>query len=100
MKLTEPQKRHLRKLAHARKPVVLIGQHGLSENVMREIEQAIAHHELIKIRISGAEREERKAMIGKICAEVNASLVQQIGHVAVLFRRSHKARIRFPGKED
>jgi RNA-binding protein len=96
MKLTETQKRYLRKLAHPLKPLVLIGQNGLTDSVLREIDLTIAHHELIKIRVSGADRDDKKVMIGKICEQVNAELVQQIGHVAVLYRRAEKPKIELP----
>lgn len=90
MTISASQKRYLRSQAHNLKPVVTIGQHGLSENVMAEIEIALDFHELIKVKISGADRDDKKAITEAICEESGADLVQTIGHVAVLFRRNPK----------
>jgi RNA-binding protein len=90
MSLTPNQKRQLKSLAHHLKPVVMIGQHGLTENVLNEVDIALGAHELIKVRISGSEREERLEIINAICAQRSAELVQSIGHVAVFFRRNTK----------
>ncbi len=90
MPITQAQKRHLKSLGHHLKPVVMVGQHGLTENVLTEIGIALDAHELIKVRVSGAEREERKAMLETISKECQAELVQSIGHVAVFFRRNRK----------
>jgi RNA-binding protein len=90
MSLTPNQKRQLKSLAHHLKPVVMVGQHGLTENVLNEIEIALDAHELIKVRISGGEREERLEMINAIVEQRGAELVQSIGHVAVFFRRNAK----------
>ncbi len=90
MPLTQPQRRHLKGLAHHLKPVVMIGQHGLSENVFNEVDIALDAHELIKVRVSGADRDDRKAMLEAISKKCSAELVQSIGHVAVFFRRNSK----------
>lgn len=90
MSLTPNQVRHLRALAHHLKPVVLMGQHGLTESVMAEIELALDHHELIKVRVPGMEREDKQDVIEVICERTGAELVQAIGHVAVLFRKRTK----------
>ena len=95
--LSNPQKRHLKALAHPRKPVVLIGDHGLTPTVLHEIIQALDHHELIKIRVSAADRETRDQVITEICMTTSAALIQRIGHIATLFRRNHQApRIALP----
>lgn len=95
--LTETQKRYLRQLAHDQRPVVLIGAAGLSEAVVVELETAIAHHELVKVKIRGADRDEREAMITEMCRRTAAQLVQRIGHTVVLYRRHpQKPRIRLP----
>jgi RNA-binding protein len=96
MSLTETQKRHLRKLAHNLKPLVIIGGNGLSEGVVNEIDQTVAHHELIKVRVNAMDREERDAMITAICETLKCTLVQRIGHIAVLYRPAEKPAIRLP----
>lgn len=93
MPLKPHQVRHLRALAHQLKPVVLLGQQGLTEAVVAEIELALEHHELIKIRVPGMEREDKRNVIELICQRTGAELIQSIGHIAVLFR----ARSKNPG---
>lgn len=95
--LTNPQKRHLKALAHHRKPVVIIGDSGITPAVLHEILLALDHHELIKIRVNAEDREAREAMIEEICATADAALIQRIGHIATLFRRNPEApRIELP----
>jgi RNA-binding protein len=95
--LTQSQKRHLKALAHHRKPVVIIGNNGVTPGVSQEIDQALNHHELIKIRVNAEDRDARERMIEALCAGADAILVQRIGHVAVLFRRNpDKPRIEWP----
>ncbi|MGB5452888.1 MAG: ribosome assembly RNA-binding protein YhbY [Sedimenticolaceae bacterium] len=89
MKLSESQKRHLRGLGHHLKPVVRVGQHGLKESVMAEIEQALDFHELIKVKIA-AERDTRNAIAVDICAQTGAESIQAIGQMLVLFKRNAK----------
>ena len=72
------------------KPVVIVGQHGLSDNVHMEIDSALTHHELIKIRIPGQERREKQAMIDGICNQHQAELIQSIGNIIVLYRMNKK----------
>jgi len=78
-------KKKLRAEAHTLNPVVMIGQSGLTAAVMAEIEQALDSHELIKVKIR-AEREERKLISEKICADTGAELIQVIGQIAVIYR--------------
>jgi RNA-binding protein len=95
MALPEKQRRRLRQLGHALKPVVIVGGQGLRDAVIAEIDGALAHHELIKVRVNAGERTARDAMIGSICDACGAELVQRVGHVALLFRRNpEKPRIK------
>ena len=96
MPLKEKQKRHLRGLLHDRKPVVMIGGAGLTENVMQEIENALAHHELVKIKVNADDRPARAAMIEQISQQTNSELVQTIGHTASFYRQAEKPKITFP----
>ncbi|MBZ4193857.1 MAG: ribosome assembly RNA-binding protein YhbY [Candidatus Contendobacter sp.] len=95
--LNNPQKRHLKALAHPRKPIVMIGNHGVTPTVLHEIVQALDHHELIKVRVNATDREARDRLIAEVCAISNAALIQRIGHIATLFRRNHESpRIALP----
>ena len=88
MPLTEQQKKEFRTRGHALKPVVSVGNAGLTDAVMRELELSLQHHELMKIKIGGAGREERERMIHSICNDMGAELVQSIGHIALVYRES------------
>lgn len=95
MAITDKQIIFLRKSCHHIKPIVSIGNAGLTENVMSEVELALSHHELVKIKISGSS-EERKTMTDKIVATTGAVLVQSIGHTASFYREADKPVIKLP----
>ena len=76
----------LRARAHHLNPVVMVGQHGLTEAVIRETETALRAHELIKVRVLGDERDERLLIGEELCAATGAQLVQHIGKLLVLYR--------------
>jgi len=78
-------KKKLRAEAHSLKPVVMIGQSGLTTGVLAELDQALNIHELLKVRIR-AERDERKLITEKICTDSGAELIQSIGQIAVIYR--------------
>jgi RNA-binding protein len=78
-------KKKLKSEAHSLNPVVMIGQSGLTDAVLAEIELALDHHELIKVKIR-AERDERKLISEKICTSTGAELIQSIGQVVVIYR--------------
>jgi len=90
MSITEQQRRKLKKLVHHLKPVVMIGQNGLSEGVLNEIEIALDSHELIKIKLSSGDRDDRRAMIETVCTQTDADFIHSIGHVAAFYRRHPK----------
>ena len=83
--MNSADKKKLRAAAHMLKPVVMIGQSGLTAAVLAEIEQALDNHELIKVKIR-AERDERKLISEKICTDTGAELIQTIGQIVVLYR--------------
>jgi len=86
--LDSRQLRHLRSLAHALKPVVRLGQHGLSDAVTRELDIALTRHELVKVKLAAADRDSRKAQLDVLNGSVGSIVVQQLGHTATLYRRS------------
>ncbi len=81
-------RKFLRAKAHSLKPVVITGQAGISDAVLNEIDLALNHHELIKVRVNAEDREMRQTMIQRICETLGAELVQSIGHIATLYRVS------------
>ncbi len=96
MALSIKQRKHLKALAHHRKPVVQVGNAGITAAVIKEIELALGHHELLKIRLPGVERDARTEMLKKICEATGADAVQEIGRVAVIYRRAEKPRLKLP----
>jgi RNA-binding protein len=98
MALSNKQKQHLKGLAHSLKPVILLGQHGLTEGVMAEIEVAIAHHELIKIKVASEDRDQKALVMDTIVKEANAEKVLSIGHTLVIYRTSDEKKIILPKK--
>ena len=86
MSLTNQQKKKLKAFAHSLNPVVRIGQLGLTDSVLDEIESAISHHELIKIKVAAADRAEKNSLIKTISEKTQSDIIQQIGFVAVFYR--------------
>src|SRR5436189_3210567 len=84
--LTPAERRTLKARAHPLVPVVMVGNKGLTGAVLAEIGRALDAHELIKIRVQ-AEKGERAAMLGQICAKTGSSAVQHIGKVLVVYRK-------------
>ncbi|WP_392566128.1 ribosome assembly RNA-binding protein YhbY [Utexia brackfieldae] len=96
MNLTNKQKQHLKSLAHPLKPIVMIGSNGLTEGVIAEIELALNHHELIKVKVSTEERETKQLIASAIVRETQAIEVQMIGSILVLYRQTTDKKISLP----
>ena len=90
MSLPEPlssaQRRRLRALAHDARPVVQLGRHGLSEPFLAELDRALEEHELVKVRLRGAEREERTMMVDELGSRLRCEPVGLVGAVATFYR--------------
>lgn len=82
------QKKFLRGRAHPLKPVVMIASAGLSKSVGAELETALHHHELIKVRVRVGDRDARDSVIQAISDELGADLVQRIGNTAIFYRKN------------
>ncbi len=97
MKLSEAHKKFLRGRGHSLKPVITVGDAGLSEALLKEFESTIRHHELIKVRVRAPQRSERDKLIDDLCVRGSASLISRIGNVALLYRpNTEKPRIILP----
>lgn len=94
--LTEKQRLYLRKMAHHRKVIVMLGQHGLTDNIVSEVDLALQHHELVKVRVTASERDTRRALIAQIAERTNSDIIQEIGHLGVFYRRAQKPTIVLP----
>jgi RNA-binding protein len=97
MSLTEKQRRHLRGLGHSLKPIIFIGQGGASAAVVAEAARALHDHELVKVRVTGMERDDRDAALDLLAEGTRSEIVGRIGHTAVFYRRNpEKTRIVLP----
>ncbi|NMP33385.1 ribosome assembly RNA-binding protein YhbY [Thalassotalea sp. M1531] len=96
MSLNKKQIQHLKALAHNLKPVVLLGSNGLTEAVVAEIDYALNHHELIKVKIPTDDRETKGLIVEAICREAEAVKVQVIGKTLILYRQSEDKKIQLP----
>ena len=97
MTLSKKQMKFLRAKCHALNAVILLGQKGLTEEVLKEIDLALTHHELVKIKLSVDDRELRKKLIADICAKSHAEEVQSIGKTLSVYRvNADKAIIELP----
>ncbi|SFR58417.1 RNA-binding protein [Marinobacter daqiaonensis] len=90
MSLSAAQRREYRAIAHNLKPVILVGDKGLSEGLMQELDRALDDHELIKVKVATTDREARQEIISELCAQSGAELVQVIGKIAIIIRRAKK----------
>ena len=96
MNLNKKQIQYLKGLAHSLKPVVMLGNNGLTEAVVAEIDYSLNHHELIKIKIPTDDRETKSLIVEAICRETNATKVQVIGKTLIIFRPTDEKKIRIP----
>lgn len=81
-------KQALKAKAHHLKPVVLLGAKGLTAAVIEEANVALVAHELIKIKINGAEKTDRQHMATELCQQLQAELIQLIGNTAIVYRKN------------
>jgi len=84
--LSERQKKHLRGLAHALKPVIRVGNAGLTEALAKETARALHDHELIKVKAAVGDRAARDALLAELAARTGSCLVHRIGNVGLLYR--------------
>jgi RNA-binding protein len=90
--LTSAQTRFLRGQAHELRAILQVGGKGVSPALVAEIDNALEHHELIKLKIAAEDRDARDAMIGELAKRTDSALVQRIGHTAILYRPSKDHR--------
>lgn len=95
--LNNKQRSHLKSLAHPLKVVVQTGSAGLSPAVIKEADTALTAHELIKVRLVAEDRDDRQAMIEQLCEATRSQFVQQVGHIATIYRQHpEKPKISLP----
>jgi len=96
LELTPEQRKFLKAQGHTLKPVVMIGNAGLTGAVVQEANRALKAHELIKVRVLGDDRETREAWFTELCEALEAAPVQLIGKLLLLYRPADKPRIKLP----
>jgi len=95
--LSNTQRRYLRGLCHHLHPVILLGSRGATAAVIEELRRALAHHELVKVKLSGGDRDERRRQIAALVEATGAEQVQEIGHTVSLFLRNEdEPRLALP----
>jgi len=90
MSLTADQKKHFRTLGHNLNPIVTVAGKGLTENIQLEVDRALEDHELIKVKLAVGDRDVKKQLIKELAEIVEATIVQEIGHVVLLYRPALK----------
>ena len=96
MALNDRQKKYLRGLAHRLHPYVTIGDRGLTPTVADELETALSHHELVKVKLN-VDRDARPGLVEEIATSTHSDLVMAVGKVACYYRRNpEKSRIKIP----
>lgn len=85
-------RKQLKAIGHQLKPIVMVGEKGLSKTVTAELNRALNDHELIKVKIAIADRDARKHMINELCHLHNAELIQSIGNIALILRAADKPK--------
>lgn len=93
-RLTTKQVAFLRSRAHTLEPQVKLGKQGDSEGLRRELDRALAQHELVKVRVG----KYVEVDVSELATELGAALVQRLGHTAVLYRPAPEPKLALPGE--
>jgi RNA-binding protein len=91
MKEDNKTRKQFRAIGHRLHPIVIISN-GISENIEKELDRALSDHELIKIRVNAADREEKKALVESICERHGAEMIQMSGHIVLLYKAARKPK--------
>ncbi|MDH5377587.1 MAG: ribosome assembly RNA-binding protein YhbY [Gammaproteobacteria bacterium] len=96
MSLSSSQIKYLRGLVHELKPVIIVGGKGVTEALIAETDNALEHHELIKVKISVGDKGERLQMAEEIANKTQSTLIHTIGRMAAFYRASEARKITLP----
>jgi RNA-binding protein len=88
MALNQEQKKQFKSIGHHLKPVLIVGENGLTEGVMAELDRALKDHELIKVKFSLNDRDERRELMDELCNAAKCELIQTIGKMALIYRKA------------
>ena len=90
MSLSNQERKRLRQIGHSLNPVVMLGNQGLTDNVVEEALRALADHELIKVKVAGEDKEQRVLLLQGLADKTDAQIVQQVGKMALLYKKAAK----------
>lgn len=90
MSLSNQERKRLRQIGHSLNPVVMLGNQGLTDNVVEEALRALADHELIKVKVAGEDKEQRLMLLQSLADKTDAQIVQQVGKMALLYKKALK----------
>ena len=90
MSLSNHERKRLRQIGHSLNPVVMLGNQGLTDNVVEEALRALADHELIKVKVAGEDKEQRLMLLQSLAEKTDAQIVQQVGKMALLYKKALK----------
>ena len=90
MSLSNQERKRLRQIGHSLNPVVMLGNQGLTDNVVEEALRALADHELIKVKVAGEDKEQRLMLLQSLAEKTDAQIVQQVGKIALLYKKALK----------
>ncbi len=98
MKLNNKQIKYLKGLAHSTKPVITVGNSGLALSVRKEIDNALSHHELIKVKLPAGGKSEKQDLVDEICKHSGATAIALTGRISIIFRQLGKDPNNKPSK--
>lgn len=84
--LTGKQRRHLRALAHPLKPLVQVGKGGIDDGLIAAVDQALADHELIKVKVGENAAMDRHEVAEQLAGKTNSQVAQVLGNTVLLYR--------------
>ena len=90
MSLSNQERKRLRQIGHSLNPIVMLGNQGLTNNVVDEALRALADHELIKVKVAGEDKEQRLLLLQGLADKTEAQIVQQVGKMALLYKKAAK----------
>mgnify|MGYP001251972064 CR=1 FL=1 len=94
--LNSKQIAYLKGLSHSMHPVVQIGNKGLTDAVMKEIDESLKAHELIKIQVQDNDKSKRNNFLLSICKKLEATSINHIGKQLVIFKANLNSKIKLP----
>tara|TARA_Y100000389_G_C17459482_1_gene520608 strand:+ start:3229 stop:3537 length:309 start_codon:yes stop_codon:yes gene_type:complete len=92
MNLSEKQKKYLRGLGHHIKPIITIGEKGITEALLIEFEKSLDHHELIKVKVRDSDRQSRNKTINNLFKKQDINMIQRIGNIVLIYRANPKKK--------